>query len=42
MIDDLKADAVYARIVEALTDGDKKVLMKSSDNGNQIKVMSTN
>ena len=39
MIEDLNADAVYARRVETFTDQDAKKLMKCSDAGNQIKVM---
>ena len=39
MIEDLDADAVYARRVETFTDEDKKRWMKLSDAGNQIKVM---
>ncbi len=39
MIEDLNADAVYARRVEIFTDADKKKLMKLSDAGNQIKIM---
>ena len=39
MIEDLNADAVYARRVETFTDEDKKRWMKLSDAGNQIKVM---
>ena len=39
MIEDLNADAVYARRVETFTDQDAKKLMKFSDAGNQIKVM---
>ena len=39
MIEDLNADAVYARRVETFTDEDQKRWMKLSDAGNQIKVM---
>ncbi len=39
MIEDLNADAVYARRVETLTDDEEKKWMKLSDGGNQIKVM---
>ena len=39
MIEDLNADAVYARRVEPLTDEEEKKWMKLSDGGNQIKVM---
>ena len=39
MIEDLNADAVYARRVETFTDEDEKTWMKFSDCGNQIKVM---
>ena len=39
MIEDLNADAVYARRVENFTDQDAKKLMKFSDPGNQIKAM---
>ena len=39
MIEDLNADAVYARRVEIFTDEDEKELMKLSDAGNQIKLM---
>ena len=42
MIEDLNADAVYARRVETFTDEDKKRWMKLSDAGNQIKVMGAN
>ena len=42
MIEDLNADAIYARRVETFTDEDKKELMKFSDAGNQIKVMGAN
>jgi len=42
MVEDLNADAVYARRVEAFTNRDKKVLMKVSHAGNQIKLMRTN
>ena len=39
MIEDLNADAVYARRVETFTDEDKIRWIKLSDSGNQIKVM---
>ena len=39
MIEDLNADAVYARRVEIFTDEEEKKWMKLSDGGNQIKVM---
>ena len=39
MIEDLNADAVYARRVETFSDQDAKKLMKFSDAGNQIKVI---
>ena len=39
MIEELNADAVYARRVETFTDADQKKLMKLSDGGNQIKVI---
>ena len=39
MIEDLNADAVYARRVETFTDEEEKKWMKLSDAGNQIKVM---
>ena len=42
MIEDLNADAIYARRVETFTDEDKKELMKLSHDGNQIKVMGAN
>ena len=42
MIEDLNADAVYARRVETFTDKDKNELMKLSDAGNQIKVIGAN
>ena len=42
MIEDLNADAVYARRVETFTDKDEKRFMKLSDDGNQIKVMGAN
>ena len=42
MIEDLNADAIYARRVKTFTDEDKKELMKFSDAGNQIKVMGAN
>ena len=42
MIEDLNADAVYARRVETFTVEDEKKLMKSSDTSNQIKVIGAN
>ena len=42
MIEDLNADAIYARRVETFTDEDKKELMKLSDAGNQTKVIGAN
>ena len=42
MIEDLNADAIYARRVENFTDKDEKELMKLSDAGNQIKIMGIN
>ena len=39
MIEDLNADAVYARRVKTFTDQDATKLMKVSDAGNQIKLM---
>ena len=39
MIEDLNADAVYARRVETFSDEEEKKWMKLSDAGNQIKVM---
>ena len=42
MIEDLKADAIYAKKVTAFTDEDAKELMQLSYAGNQIKVMGTN
>ena len=42
MIEDLNADAVYARRVEMFTNEDEKELMKLSDAGTQIKVMKAN
>ena len=42
MIEDLNADAVYARRVETLTDEEEKKWMKLSDAGNQIKLMGAN
>ena len=42
MIEDLNADAVYARRVETFTDVDEKELMRFCDDGNQIKVMGAN
>jgi len=42
MIEELNADAVYARRLETFTDEDKKRWMKLSDAGNQIKVMGAN
>ena len=42
MIEDLNADAVYARRVETFTDEYEKELMKFCDAGNQIKVIGAN
>ena len=42
MIEDLDADAVYARRVETFSNIDEKELMKLSDAGNQIKVIGAN
>ena len=42
MIEDINADAVYARRIETFTDQDEKKLMKSSDARNQIKIMGAN
>ena len=42
MIEDFKADAVYPMKVEIFTDKDEKDLMKSSDAGNQVKVIGVN
>ena len=42
MIEDLNADAVYARRVETFTDEYEKELMKFCDAGNQIKVIGVN
>ena len=39
MIEDLNADAVYARRVETFTDENAKQWMKLSDAGHQIKIM---
>ena len=39
MIEELNADAVYARRVETFTDEEEKKWIKFSDGGNQIKVM---
>ena len=39
MIEDLNADAVYARRVETFTDEDEQKWMQLSDAGNQIKLM---
>ncbi len=39
MIEDLNADAVYAKRVKKFTDEDKKKLMKLNDSSNQIKVI---
>jgi hypothetical protein len=41
MIEDLHADAVYAKRVDTFTDEDKKELSKLSNSGNQIKIMGT-
>ena len=42
MIEDLNADAVYARRVETFTDEHEKELIKFYDDGKQIKVMGAN
>ena len=42
MIEDLDADAVYARRVETFSNIDEKELIKLSDAGNQIKVIKVN
>ena len=42
MIDDLNADAVYAKRLKKITDKDEKEWIKLSDNGNQIKIIGTN
>ena len=42
MIEDLTADAVYARRVETFTDEEEKKWMQLSDAGNQIKIIGTN
>ena len=42
MIEDLNADAVYARRVATFTDEDKKEFIKVCDADNQIKVMCAN
>ena len=42
MIEDLNADAIYARRVETFTNKNEKELMKLSDSGDQIKVIRTN
>ena len=42
MIEDLNADAVYAKRVETFTDEYEKELMKFCDAGNQIKVIGAN
>ncbi len=39
MIEDLNADAVYARRVETFSKEEENKWMKLSDAGNQIKVM---
>jgi hypothetical protein len=41
MIEDLHADAVYAKRVDTFTDEDKKELSKLSNSGNQMKIMGT-
>ena len=41
MIEDLDADALYARRFETFTNEDEKKWSKLSENGNQIKVMGT-
>ena len=42
MIEDLNADAVYAKRVETFTDEYEKELMKFCNTGNQIKVIGAN
>ena len=42
MIEDLNADAVYARRVKTFTDEYEKELLKFCDTGNQIKVIGAN
>ena len=42
MIEDLNADAVYAKRVEKFTDKDEKELKKLSNAGNQIKIIRSN
>ena len=42
MIEDLNAEALYARRVETFPYEDEKKLMQFCDAGNQIKVMGTN
>ena len=42
MIEDLNANAIYAKRVETFTDEDEKKLMKLSDAGNQMKVIEAN
>ena len=42
MIEDLNADAVYARRVETFSEEEEKKWMKLSDAGNQIKLMGAN
>jgi len=41
VIEDLDADAVYARRFETFTNEDEKKWMNLSEDGNQIKVMGT-
>ncbi len=41
MIEDLNAEAIYARRVETCTDKNKKDLMQLNDTGNQMKIMGT-
>ena len=41
MIEDLDADAIYAKRYETFTNEDEKKWSKLSENGNQIKVMGT-
>ena len=42
MIEELNADAIYAKRVETLTNEDETKLMQLNDTGNQIKVMGGN
>ena len=39
MIEDLNADAVYAKRIEPPTDEEEKKWVKLRDGGNQVKVM---